>query len=294
MSPVELAAGAARATIALRGAEITRWRAAGTDLLWSADPAWWPRTAPVLFPIVGRVRGGELRVGDVAYPMGVHGFAAAQRFTVEATASSEATFVLRDDETSRAVFPFPFRLSITYALGEATLETRCEVHNPGDVPLPYALGLHPGFRWPFAGGRKEDYAIAFARPERPEVPVITPDGLFSAEERQVPLQGRLLPVDDRLFSREALCFLDAVSRSLAFRRGENGPAIHVEVEDFPHWALWTKPGAPFLSIEAWTGHGDPHDFSGDIREKPSMRLLPPGATARHRATFRFEGGTDDP
>jgi hypothetical protein len=51
--------------------------------------------------------------------------------------------------------------------------------------------------------------------------------------------------------------------------------------------LWTKPGAPYLCIESWTGHGDPEGFAGDIFEKPSMRILPPGESARHRVRYAW-------
>jgi hypothetical protein len=61
----------------------------------------------------------------------------------------------------------------------------------------------------------------------------------------------------------------------------------MELENFPHIALWSRSvkgiGAPFLCLEAWTGHGDPEGFSGDIFAKPSMRALAPGETARSAA-----------
>ena len=37
------------------GAELTSIVANGTEYLWQADPKFWQRHSPVLFPIVGRV-----------------------------------------------------------------------------------------------------------------------------------------------------------------------------------------------------------------------------------------------
>ena len=116
------------------------------------------------------------------------------------------------------------------------------------------------------------------------MPVIAPGGLFSRQTRPVRLQGCVLPLSDELFAREALCFLDARSHGLSFER-VGGAALRVELSDFPHIALWSRPGAPFLSIEAWTGHGDPEDFDGELTDKPSMRLLAPGQAASHAARF---------
>jgi hypothetical protein len=140
---------------------------------------------------------------------------------------------------------------------------------------------------PFAAGSRDGYRIEFESEERAEVPVITPEGLFSQAHRPVPLAGRVLELSDALMADEALCFLNVRSRWVRLI-APDGAAIRVEMEDFPHVALWSRPGAPFLSIESWTGHGDPHDFAGDIGEKPSMRSLPPGAMARHEIRWCYE------
>jgi hypothetical protein len=120
--------------------------------------------------------------------------------------------------------------------------------------------------------------------------VIAPGGLFSRERRPVPLEGRRLRLTDEVISREALCFLDAASRWVSFVSPCGEKAITVAVEDFPHFALWSKPGAAFLSIEAWTGYGDPEHFEGELSDKPSMRLLAPGTQGRHAARFTFHPG----
>ena len=52
------------ATIVQQGAELVSLRnAEGIEFLWQAGPAW-RRHSPVLFPIVGRLRGDQLRQLD--------------------------------------------------------------------------------------------------------------------------------------------------------------------------------------------------------------------------------------
>ena len=46
----------------------------GHEVVWQADPKYWNRHAPVLFPFVGKVCGGQYRYKGVSYPMGQHGF----------------------------------------------------------------------------------------------------------------------------------------------------------------------------------------------------------------------------
>ena len=111
---------------------------------------------------------------------------------------------------------------------------------------------------------------------------MAPGGLIAAETRPVALtNGVELSLDDPdLFARDALCFLDPASAALRFEQAD-GSALEMARGDFAHMALWTRPGAPFLCLEAWTGFSDPVNFAGDLFEKPSMRVLEPGASARH-------------
>ncbi len=289
--PVPLSTGRARALVARRGAEPVAWSVGGVPLLWTADAAWWGRTAPVLFPVVGWSQGGHVRVDGIRRPMPVHGFAPAAEFRVVGRATDRVRLELTDGAETRDVYPFGFRLTVDWRLRPDRLAVVLTVANPGDRPLPYAVGLHPGFRWPLAGAPRAGHRVRFERPERAEVPVIAPGGLFSARRRPVPIDAEgVLALDDALFAGDALCFLDTASRRVRFENGR-GQAILVDQPDFPHVALWSRPGAPFLSVESWTGHGDPEGFAGELAERPSIRLLAPGARVHHRARWLWEEGS---
>ena len=287
---VTLSSGEASATIACRGAELRAWQVGTVPLIWAADSALWPDTAPILFPVVGRTRGAQITVDGRAYPLGLHGFARDLDFAVGEHWPDHVRLVAASDAQTRALYPFDWELEVEHALDGPTLTTRLTVRNKGAAPMPYACGLHPGFRWPFAGGEPEDYAITFGEREASGVPVISADGLFTRQTRKVPLDGRRLALSPALMAREALCFLDARSRSLRFGHAASGAAIDVTLEDFPHVALWSRPPGRFLCIEPWTGHGDFVDEDGDLHAKASMRHLPPGGTACHAATFTYAAG----
>jgi galactose mutarotase-like enzyme len=283
---ITLAAGAARLRVVPRGAEARAWRVGEVELLWPGDPAIWDQVSPILYPVVGWTRDGAVRVGDRRYPLAVHGFAAAQDFVVEAAGGDFARLTLGDNSATRALYPFAFALAVEYRLGETTLEIALEVGNSGGAPAPYACGVHPGFRWPFAAAKRDGAVARFEKDEPAEVPAIAPGGMVSRRKRPIPLRGRTLALSDALFADDALCFLEPASRSLSFEQAD-GSAIAIDFSGFGLTALWTRPGAPFLCLEAWTGYSDPEGFAGDLFDKPSMRVLQPGERARHVATYTF-------
>jgi galactose mutarotase-like enzyme len=286
MTEITLTHGDARATIALLGAEAKQWRIGGRDLLWPGDPAIWSDISPILYPVVGWTRNGEERVDGVSYKLALHGFARFETFAVETSRPDFARLTLSDNAATRAVYPFAFALAIEYRLSADALAIAIEVANPAAKRAPYACGLHPGFRWPLGEAGRAGARVQFEKAERPEVPRLAPGGLVRKAMRPIPLDGRDLILSDDLFALDALCFLDCESRSLAFIDA-SGASITMEYETFQHAALWTRPGAPFLCLEAWTGYSDPDGFAGDLFDKPGMRTLEPGTRARHEARFVF-------
>ncbi|MGE3244717.1 MAG: aldose 1-epimerase family protein [Beijerinckiaceae bacterium] len=281
-----LTAGDARATLSNLGAEAIAWSIGGNELLWRKDQAIWDRTAPILFPVVGWCRGAEIRVSGQTYPMPVHGFASSMPFELEYRTGDSAVFVLRDSAVTRWHYPFAFALRVHYALAPDALSVSLTVTNEDDKTLFYSCGLHPGFAMPFAGGALEDYRIEFEEAEGPHVPVISPDGLFSSATRLSPVAGRRLRLGREVFAQEALCFLDAKSRELALVRPGRG-RISMRVESFPHLAVWSRPGAPFVCLEAWAGHGDPVGYEGELAGKPGIIALPAGGVGGHSAVMRW-------
>jgi galactose mutarotase-like enzyme len=283
MDMIRLTSGDAAAEIAPLGAEPRAWRVGARELLWPGDAAIWPQISPLLFPVVGWTRDGA-RVGGRQYALGLHGFAAGQTFAADRVSADFVRLVLRDNDETRAVYPFAFQFAAEYRLSANALHMVLEVTNQGAGPMPYACGLHPGFRWPFAAAGRAGHFVRFEKPENPNVPVTVPGGLIAPRTRETPLKGRDLALNDELFAKDALCFLNTVSKTMSFV-GPDGAAIECALGDFPHAALWMRPGAPFLCLEAWTGYSDPEGFTGDLFEKPGMRVLAPREMARHGAIY---------
>ncbi|MDR3409256.1 MAG: aldose 1-epimerase family protein, partial [Methylovirgula sp.] len=94
---IVIRSGATEVRIARQGAEIMTWEVGARSLLWEARPEVWPETAPLLFPVVGWTRNGEVRVEGKTYPLGLHGFARQREFRLVTRQADRARFALASD-----------------------------------------------------------------------------------------------------------------------------------------------------------------------------------------------------
>lgn len=279
MDSHRLRLGDLEAEVSALGAELQVLRRRGRDLLWGGGPLW-PRVAPLLFPIVGGLKGNRLRTGDRTFPMPRHGFARDRAFAWLERSPAHCVLELSDDAATRAAYPFAFRLRVAYTLEDGSLRTDLTLANPGGAPLPASLGGHPAFRWPLAEGLpKAAHRIVFERPEPEPIRRLTAEGLLEPEPQPTPIQGQALALHEGLFEADALILDRLRSRSLRFE-AEGGPALTFRWEGFPHFGIWAKPdpGPAFLCLEPWQGFASPADWDGEFQEKPGTVVLAPGET----------------
>lgn len=265
------------AVIVGRGAELVSLREAqGFEFLWQAGPEW-RRHSPVLFPIVGRLKGDQLRHRGRTYPMTQHGFARDKPFTWAERGERSCTLVLTDDADTRTHYPFAFRLAVTYTLERQQLGVALEVTNTGDEPLPASVGAHPAFNWPLLPELpKEAYRLTFADDEPAPIRRLK-DGLLLAETRPTPIAGRTLALSEQLFDDDAVILDRPASTSVRYA-ADHGPAIEMSWQGAEELGIWSKPGgAPFLCLEPWHGIASPADFDGEFSDKPGVMLIEPGA-----------------
>ena len=275
---IQIASDALTAAIKPEGAELCRLQdAAGRDFLWDAGPAW-PRHAPVLFPIVGRLSGDGFNHTGRRYPMRQHGFARDRSFTLIDQAPSRCTFRLTDDEASRTAYPFAFALDIHYAVAGGCLSADYRLSNPGPEPLPASLGAHPAFRWPLPGAEGRPHTLTFETDEPAPIRRLQ-DGLLLPEPQPSPIAGRHLALASALFEADAMILDQPRSRRLDYR-AEDGPSLRFAFTGFPQLGLWSKPGGDFLCIEPWQGFASPLGWDGEFAAKPGVIILPPGGEFR--------------
>lgn len=278
---LRVGSGSLTAAINPFGAELSSLTdAAGRELLTDADPAFWTGRAPILFPVVGVVNAGVIRIDGQAYPMPKHGFARHSRFTVAEHAADRLVLRLTDSEDTRAAWPFAFVLEVAFAVADATLTVTARIGNPGDADMPASFGFHPAFTWPLPYGRaRADHRIVFDQPEPAPLRKLSDRGLVVAETRPSPIEDATLRLRDDLFADDALIWDRLASRSVSYGAGD-GPRLQVRFPDTPYLGIWTKAGARYVCIEPWHGIADPEGFTGEFRDKPGIFLVPPGGERR--------------
>ena len=276
MDAHEFGAGAIRVRVKAQGAELCSLRFAdGREMLWQAGPAW-PRHAPVLFPIVGRLVDDTLRHGGSTFRMTQHGFARDHTFRFVDRAGDGCTLELTDDAETRAMYPFSFRFLVGYAADGATLRVTFRIENTGGIVLPASVGGHPAFRWPLRDGvRKDAHRLVFPIEETGPVRRLE-DGLLLPDPVASPVANGVLPLDDAVFAHDAIILESPASRSVKYEApGTASPAITVAWEGFATLGIWSKP-ADFVCIEPWSGIASPKGAKGEFQDKPGIVAIPCG------------------
>lgn len=135
--------------ISLHGAELTSIRDSfGRELLWQADPAFWKRHSPVLFPIVGSLWDKHFRVNGREYEMGQHGFARDMDFRLVSEREDEMWFELKSSPETLAKYPYKFTLRIGYRLEANKIHVMWEVSGDDSQTMWFQIGAHPAFYLP--------------------------------------------------------------------------------------------------------------------------------------------------
>ncbi len=275
--------GDVRIQIAERGAEIVSVKKGAREYIWQADPQFWAKHSPLLFPVCGRLRDFTYTYAGKSYRMGNHGFAQRMTFSAEQISDAEAIFTLRENEETLAEYPFPFRLTQHYRLADGTLYVRTEAENTGGAPMYCNFGSHEAYA---TDGDFTDWAVYFEKKE--DLVLIEQNKTGQLTGRRIPYKddADMLPLSWKLFENDSLLFDRLRSKyvTLAYR-GE--PTVRVGFADYEHLLLWTKPGAQYVAIEPWNGLPDTADADGLLQHKLGILRLDPGEkkAGTHEITF---------
>lgn len=283
-----------RVSIQALGAQLCSvCRPDGTQYIWQADPAIWGRHAPLLFPVIGRLKDGRYTLGEKVWTIPTHGFARDMAFAVTQAEDGQASFTLTHSPETLAVYPFPFSLTVTYRLEGNRLIKSHRVENLGEGELLYELGGHDGYRAPLAPGEAMgDYAVVIPGVDTLEPYGMDRDNLITPKGAAYPLEGGRIALTPAVYGGLDTLILDQLPQRRAMLVDRAGRArVTVDFQDFPYLGLWTA-GKPFdtnyVCIEPWSTLPDAVFAGRGLADKPGIRRLGPGQTETLFYTTTFD------
>ena len=263
------------------GAELCSIVKGDTEYLWQADPAFWGRHSPVLFPIVGSVWNGRYHVGDKEFVLGQHGFARDMDFEKVNGSDSEVRYRLVSSDETVARYPWQFVLEIAYRLHGNKIDVIWEVSNPSDEEMYFQIGAHPAFNYPDYDPVKDERGyLSFDVKDNLQCIRIQEKGCVNAvvtDPLEIPQDGLLPLAKDTFDTIDTIMLQDRQIGRVTLHRNDRSPWLSLSF-DAPVVGIWSPPGknAPFICLEPWYGRCDRAGYEGDFTDKDWMNRLAPG------------------
>jgi galactose mutarotase-like enzyme len=259
--------------IAADGAEIKslRDKNTGYEYMWGADPEFWGRTSPILFPVVGSYKDKTSYYGGKTYTMGQHGFARDMEFELESLIGHEIWFILKSNEDTLTKYPFRFELRVGYKLEGRSVTVMWNVKNVDNKTMYFSIGAHPAFNCSL-----HDCRLKFDTSEN-LISGILRDGVLSSEEKVIPLCDNEVELSPEMFDDDALIIENDQAHDVSIIDGQGKKIVEV-VFDAPLFGIWSPVGknAPFVCIEPWYGRADRADFNQNLEEREWGNVLEAG------------------
>lgn len=281
-----------KVTVSDHGAELISvfGKKLGREYIWNADPAYWNRHAPVLFPFVGSVKNKVYTYGQKEWPMNQHGFARDMNFSLLCRGENSLWFRLKATEETKKIYPFDFILDIGYELEGNSLKVNWIVTNPQDGTLYFSIGAHPAFMCPINPGEKQtDCSLDFHTDKEISYNLIKESGLVGIYDEILPVNHGKIGIDEHLFDRDALIIEGGQSKCVSLLDGSGMPYVTVDFEA-PLFGVWSpaQKRAPFICIEPWYGRCDSVEFSGTLKDRDYQQILEGRQTFEADYVIRFD------
>ncbi|RYD96355.1 MAG: aldose 1-epimerase family protein [Sphingobacteriales bacterium] len=264
--------------ILAKGAELCSIvdKASNTEYLWQADPEFWNKHSPILFPVVGTLRNNTYIYQGKSYIMSRHGFARDRQFTLTKQEGDRVSLELRADEATLQQYPFFFVLRIDYELAGNNLIVTYTVVNKGTETMYFSIGGHPAFNLPISNALQfEDYTLQFEQVEQADIYPLNENGQLLAAGIPFLNNTNAVALQKSLFYRDALIFKNLKSGKIRLAAEKDSRNIEVSFEQFPFLGIWSKKDADFICIEPWQGITDRQDASGLLQDKEGICALEP-------------------
>jgi len=278
-----------RVEFSLKGAELKSIfnKKNKKEILWQADPKFWAKSSPILFPIVGALKNDKYTYLDKQYSLSRHGFARDMVFDKIEDNESKIIFSLKSNKDTIKIYPFQFDLQIIYSLESNRLNVDYIVKNlDKENDLLFSLGAHPAFNIEVNENKNySDYEIYFPSDEFLEINQLT-NNLIAENKKIINLNNKKLDLSYQLFESDALVMTNLKSESLILRNKIDNDSLIFSFNNFPFFGIWAAKNANFVCLEPWSGIADFENHNQHLEQKVGILKL--SSTENWKANWSIE------
>ncbi|WP_434504395.1 aldose 1-epimerase family protein [Prevotella sp.] len=267
-------------TVSKHGAELQSIKDAnGKEYLWQADPKFWDRHSPLLFPIVCGLWEDKYRVNGKEYKLGRHGFARDTDFKLIAQGDNQLVYCLNDSTETLKDYPYRFNLAVSYKITENTIKVVWHVENTDNKEIYFQIGGHPAFNVPdLKQGEPLAGTLKFNE-EEPSRLYGNVGGCITPGYHKVKTEDGLYKFTQDDFKDDAVIFDHSQLKKISIINKEGKPEVTLDIKT-PAVGIWSPYGkdAHFVCIEPWYGIHDWAEYDGEFKDKYLMNKLLPGCS----------------
>ena len=244
------------------------------EYLWNADPDYWAKKSPVLFPIVGGLKNNQYHYNGKTYVLNRHGFARENEFEVIQVSNKIVQFILSSSDKTKAIYPFDFKLTIEYRIEINKLFTKYIVQNLTEDEMYFSIGAHPAFKVPLVEKTNfDDWFLEFNSIENAAIFPLTKDGLLEINPNTFFQNTNHLQLKKELFYKDALVFKDLKSSTISLKSTSSKTGLTMQFDDFNFFGIWSAKNADFICLEPWCGIADSINSDGNFTQKEGINKL---------------------
>jgi galactose mutarotase-like enzyme len=252
------------------GCELTsiKSKESGYEYLWQGNPDIWSGQSPILFPIVGRLIDDKYYLDGKEYTMPKHGFARKMPWDFIGKTENSMSFILRDTEDTRKIYPYAFEVTVTYTIDGNNLSVSHDIKNCNNSVMYFSLGAHPAFNCAIGD------VLSFDENETLHTEKIDLVQSLRLPEKLLVLDNKKdIIITEDIFNEDALILSDIKSENLTLNISEGNKKIKFNLGGAPYLGIWAKPGAPYVCIEPWCGVNDDQIKRDDFSEKDGIHSV---------------------
>lgn len=281
-----------RLTISNHGAEIKSLIFNNTERLHDSNPAYWNRSAPLLFPCIGTIINKQTIINNKSYALTKHGFLRDQDFELVSIDDHSIILKFHSNDATLMMYPFTFEITVKYEINNDTMESSIIINNLSHEEMPFNFGLHPAFKAPISEDEKfENYELLIhSSKEHPIYKVELSNGTINFNEivRNISFD-KPFPLNYDDYLGDALVFDDIDFDEITLQNCSGTHGVSFKFSGFPMLGIWTPSPkrAPFICLEPWIGCADPTNHDGIFAHKKHLIYLKQSESKEIIYSWRF-------